>query len=193
MLGNWGILGDVIFTNWRVEDLSGKADQFTNRRAGLDFGFSNDPAAMPSIHYDRMRKEIYIYDELYERGLTNQELAGEIVKKIGADYVTCDSAEPKSIQELREKGVSAQAAKKGKDSVNFGVQWIQGCTVIIDSRCVNAKREFSTYHWKKDKDGNAMRVPFGKDDHLIDATRYALEDDMTESEATSIDNPLYLM
>ena len=174
-LGNWGVLGDVIFTNWSVRDLSDMQDQFTNHRAGLDFGFSSDPAAMPVMHYDKMRKIIYIYDELYERGLTNPQLAKEIKKRIGTRPVMCDSAEPKSIQELRDNGVEALAAKKGKDSVNFGIQWLQQQTIVIDAKCVNAKREFSTYHWKKDKDGNAMKIPVDKDNHLIDATRYAME------------------
>jgi phage terminase large subunit len=169
-------------------DLAEMADQFTNRRNGLDFGFSSDPAAMPMMHYDRMRAKLYIYDELYERGLTNQALAQEIIARIGDDPVTCDSAEPKSIQELREKGVNAQTAKKGKDSVNFGVQWLQGLEIIIDAKCVNAKREFSTYHWKKDKDGNALRVPVDKDNHLIDGARYGLEDDMSEGSSGYIED-----
>ena len=179
-LGNWGVLGEVIFTNWRVEDLSDRLNQFTNHRNGLDFGFSSDPAAIAVMHLDMMRKKLYIYDEFYERGLTNQMLAVETIKLIGDDLVTCDSSEPKSIQELREKGVNAIGAKKGKDSVNFGVQWLQGLTIIIDAKCVNAKREFSTYHWKKDKDGNALRIPVDKDNHLIDAVRYGTEDDASE-------------
>lgn len=178
-LGKWGILGDVIFTNWKMQDLSGMLDQFTNHRAGLDFGFSSDPAAMPVMHYDRMHKTLYIFDELYERGLTNQQLAKEIKDRIGDKSVSCDSAEPKSIQELRNEGVNARAAKKGKDSVNFGIQWLQGLdAIVIDSRCVNARREFSTYHWKKDKDGNSLRQPVDKNNHLIDASRYGLEVDM---------------
>lgn len=177
-LGKWGILGEVIFTNWTVQDLAEMRNELTNHRHGLDFGFSSDPATMAITHYDQMRKTLYIYDEFYERGLTNQELAVEIKNRIGSDPIACDSAEPKSIQELQREGVAAYATKKGKDSVNFGIQWLQGCKIIIDARCVNAKREFSTYHWKKDKDGNALRIPVGKDDHIIDATRYALEGDM---------------
>lgn len=192
-LGNWGVLGDVIFKNISVRDLSPEMAQFTNHRAGLDFGFSDDPAAMPVMHYDAMRKKLYIYDEMYERGLTNVPLAAEVIKKIGNRYVVCDSAEPKSIQELRDGGVSASSAKKGKDSVNFGIQWFQGLSeIVIDSQCVNAKHEFTTYHWKKNKDGETMRIPSEKDNHLIDAARYAMEDDMIVAEATSIDNPMYL-
>ena len=204
-LGNWGVLGNVIFTNWRVEDLSGKVDQFTNRRSGLDFGFSSDPAAMPVTHYDKAHKTIYIFDELYERGLTNDLLAAEIKNHVGhwhtdeqtkerkctsTDYVTCDSAEPKSIMELRQHGVNAGAAKKGKDSVLFGIQWLQQQTIIIiDSKCINARNEFSQYKWKEDKDGNAIRQPVDKNNHLIDGLRYGYENDMIEVGAEIIDDP----
>ena len=179
-LGNWGVLGDVIFTNWSVADLSPMQAQFTNHRHGLDFGFSSDPAAMIVTHYDRAHKTIYIYNEFYERGLTNDVLAQEITAKIGTDYVKCDSAEPKSIQELQNAGVNAIAARKGKDSVNFGIQWLQQQTIIIDTKCINARNEVSTYHWKKDRDGNAIRMPSEKNNHLIDGLRYAYEDDMIE-------------
>lgn len=178
--GNWGVLGNVIFTNWRVEDLSEMRDQFTNRRSGLDFGFSSDPAAMAVMHYDRMRKTVYFFDELYERGLTNDVLADEIKNRIGEDMVICDSAEPKSIAELRNHGVNARGARKGKDSVVFGAQWLQQQTLVIDVKCVNTRNEIQQYHWKEDKDGNAIRQPVDKNNHLIDGARYGLEDDMEE-------------
>ena len=173
--GNWGILGNVIFENWKVEDLSEMRAQFTNPHHGLDFGFSSDPAALICTHYDPARKTIYVYDELYERGLTNNILAGEVKRRIGNDPVTCDSSEPKSIYELQGANITALAAEKGKDSVNYGIQWLQQQTVIIDKNCINARNEISTYHWREDKDGNALRVPVGKNDHLIDALRYAYE------------------
>jgi phage terminase large subunit len=180
-LGNWGILGHVIFTNWRVEDLSGMMAQFTNHRNGLDFGFSADPAALWVSHYDAKHKRIYLFDELYERGLTNDLLAVEVKNRIGTDYVVCDSAEPKSIAELQQYGVSALAAVKGKDSVLFGIQWLQQQEIIIDSKCVNAKNEISTFHWQEDANGNAIRRPVEKNDHLIAAGRYAHEGDMIDT------------
>jgi len=180
-LGNWGILGHVIFTNWRVEDLSAMHDQFTNIRSGLDFGFSDDPAACGLMHYDRERKTIYIFGEFYERGLTNDLLAVEIKKLIGDGYVTCDSAEPKSIVELQRYGVNAREAKKGKDSVVFGIQWLQQQEIIIDTSCINAQAEFSVYHWKEDREGNRMMIPVDKNNHFIDQLRYAFEDDMEET------------
>ncbi len=189
-LGKWGVLGDVIFKNWRCEDLHGMLDQFVNHRNGLDFGFSSDPAALAVTHYDRAHQTIYVYDEFYERGLTNDVLAQEIVKRIERQPVTCDSAEPKSIVELRDCGVNALAARKGKDSVNFGIQWLQQQKIVIDTRCLNARAELSVYHWKQDKDGHAIRQPADKMNHLIDGLRYAYEDDML-SGVTAMPNPFY--
>lgn len=177
-LGNWGVLGNVIFTNWRMEDLEPMRDQFTNRRHGLDFGFSSDPAAFSSTHYDRQRKTIYIYDEFYEYGLTNDKLAEEIKPKAGNERVVCDSSEPKSIAELKQYGVNAVPAQKGKDSVLFGIQWLQQQTIVIGSNCVNARNEFMQYKWKEDKAGNALREPVDHMNHIIDEIRYQYEDDM---------------
>jgi phage terminase large subunit len=181
-LGNWGVLGDVIFTNWRVEDLSGMYDQFTNRRNGLDFGFSSDPAAVGVSHYDKMRKTIYFYKELYETKLTNDILAQRVKEMIGNERIICDSAEPKSIQELNNHGIIAVGAKKGKDSVNFGIDWLKQQTIIVDKSCINMQNELSQYHWKKDAGGNSLKIPVDKNNHLIDGgLRYAYEDDMNDS------------
>lgn len=182
-LGKWGVLGDVIFKNWRVEDLSGIRDQFTNHRNGLDFGFSSDPAALAVTHYDRAHKTIYVYDEFYERGLTNDVLADEVAKQISGEYVKCDSAEPKSIAELNKFGVRALPVAKGKDSVIFGIQWLQQQTIVLDVHCINARNELSIYHWRKDKDGNAIRQPIDKNNHFIDALRYAYDDEYMRGES----------
>lgn len=180
-LGNWGVLGNVIFTNWTVEDLSELRDQFVNRRVGLDFGYSSDPAALITSHYDRAKKVIYIFDELYETGLTNDVLAGEVKSKINEDYVTCDSSEPKSIAELNRYGVNARGASKGKDSVIHGIQWLQQQKIVIDVGCINTRNEFQQYKWKEDAGGYAMPVPVDKNNHLIDALRYAYEADMEDA------------
>lgn len=174
--GNWGVLGDVIFTNWRIEDLSAMRDQFTNRRAGLDFGFASDPAALPLTHYDRTHKTIYIFDEFYERGLTNPALARDIAPMVGNLPVVGDSAEPKSIAELRQFGINIIGAKKGKDSVTFGIQWLQQQAIVVDKRCVNTANELRQYQWRKDKDGNSIRQPIDRNNHIIDGLRYAYED-----------------
>jgi phage terminase large subunit len=189
-LGNWGILGNVIFTNWRVEDLSGMRDQFTNKRNGLDFGYSSDPAALAVMHYDRMRKTLYIFDELYETKLTNDLLAQEVKKRIGGDLVTCDSAEPKSIAELQRYGVNARGAKKGKDSVVFGIQWLRQQTIVIDKTCIHMQREAQSYKWKEDAAGNPLPIPVDKFNHLWDGVRYGTEDDSLENFASVVDDPL---
>ena len=181
--GSWGVLGDVIFTNWRIEDLSGMQEQFTNRRNGLDFGFASHPAAITVSHYDAERKIIYIFDELYETGLTNDLLAAEALRMVGTENLTGDSAEPKSIVELQNNGVSIAGAKKGKDSITFGIDWLKQHKIIIDKKCVNHIKEFQQYQWKKDASGNAVTPPkpVDKNNHLIDALRYAYEGDMSDN------------
>ena len=176
--GNWGILGDVIFRNWHTEDLSAYMDIGENLRFGLDFGFASDPAAVVKVRIERAKKRILILDEIYERGLVNTQLAQKVVPFAGFKPVKCDCAEPKSIAELRMNGVNALSSKKGPDSVIHGIQWLQGYEIIIDVHCVNAKNEFTLYQWRKDKDGNSIKDPVDKNNHIIDALRYALEDDI---------------
>ena len=174
--GNWGVLGNVIFKNWKVADLSAMHNQFVNRKFGLDFGF-DAPNAMPCTHYDRKRKIIYIYDEFYESGLTNDLIAERIKPLVDDNYVTCDSAEPKSVAELVQHGITAIGAKKGKDSIKHGIQWLKQQEIIIDKKCVNMINEFQQYHYKQDKWGNVLPVPVDMFNHLIDALRYAYEDE----------------
>jgi phage terminase large subunit len=189
-LGNWGVLGNVIFTNWRVEDLSGIRNQFVNRRCGIDFGFAGDPAAAPLTHYDKAHKTIYWFDELYETGLTNDVLADRLKTMDGNAYWKADSAEPKSIAELQKYGVYVQPAAKGKDSVVHGIQWLQQQTIILDKKCINARNEFAGYKWKEDAGGQALPIPVDKNNHFIDQLRYAYEDEMI-GEVGSIPNPFY--
>lgn len=174
-LGNWGVLGNVIFTNWSVQDLSEMRNQLINTHNGLDFGFSSDPAALSRSHYDRSRKTIYLFDEIYETGLTNPQLAALLRPMCGQELIICDSAEPKSIRELRDLNINAHPAEKGPDSVNFGIQWLQQQSIIIDTRCINTRNEFMQYKWKEDRDGRAYRQPVDHNNHIIDATRYAYE------------------
>jgi phage terminase large subunit len=206
-LGKWGVLGNVIFTNWRIADLSGMRDQFTNRRNGLDFGFASNPAAIGVSHYDYTRKTIYFYDEFYETGYTNDMLADEAKRMIGfwkeqdgkqvctgTEDIICDSAEPKSIKELQNYGVNARGAKKGKDSVNFGIQWLQQQTIVVDKKCINMQNELRQYKWKEGADGKPVSPPKPVDanNHLIDGgLRYAYEDDMESEQVTTEPNPFY--
>lgn len=183
-LGNWGVIGAVIFKNWRAEDLTETAKAYPARFFGLDFGFSSDPCGAVDCAIDRKNRRVYIFHELYEKGLTNTALAEELKAFCGRKPITCDSAEPKSIQELRNAGISAYAAKKGPDSVEHGIQWLQGHEIVIDKRCTHLRDELTTYQWRQDKDGNAMRVPEDRNNHLIDALRYALESESGQRIAT---------
>ena len=186
-LGNWGVLGNVIFKNWEVRDVN--EDQLGTFYNGLDFGFAKDPAAVVRCAYHRSKKELYILDELYQTGLTNDLLAEEVLAMVGSEPITCDSAEPKSIQELRNEGVRAYGVKKGKDSVQHGIQWLQQQKIIIAAKCVNTKREFQMARWKEDSHGNVMPVPVDKDNHLIDAIRYAMRDEMSNTKMRVIKKP----
>ena len=172
-LGNFGILGDAIFQNWRIEDLSDHS-QFTNIRYGLDFGYSADPASYTQSHIDHRYKKIYIFDGFEGTKLTNPELATRLTSYVGANALFCDSAEPKSIKELQDNDINAKAVKKGKDSVLHGIQWLQQFEIIIDSKLQHIINEFNTYQWKQDKDGNSLPIPSGAD-HAIDSLRYATE------------------
>jgi phage terminase large subunit len=187
--GGWGTLAGVIFTNWVVADLNDPESQYylpveqrTNRRHGLDFGFSEHPAAVGNSHYDNKRKVIYIYREMYETGLTNDVLASRVIEMIGKEVIVCDSAEPKSIVELQNHGVSAVGAKKGKDSITFGIDWLKQQSIVVDKTCVNMQSELSQYHWKKDANGHDLNppLPVDRNNHLIDQLRYAYEGDMIE-------------
>ncbi len=181
--GNWGTLGDVIFTNWRIDDLGEVRDQFNNLRFGLDFGFASHPAGISVSHYDKERRIIYIFDELYETGLTNDLLSVEALRMCARERIIGDSAEPKSIAEMQQRGVNIVGAKKGKDSITHGIDWLKQHTIIVDKKCVNHITELQQDQWKKDANGNTVSPPkpIDKNNHLIDALRYAYEDDMSQT------------
>ena len=178
-LGNWGVIGNQVFSNWRVEDLSAIKGAFSNLYFGLDFGFSQDPAALICTHYDERRKTIYIFDELYERGMTNDILADAIRPMVGRGVVMCDSAEPKSIAELNNSGITAVATRKGADSVLYGLQWLAQHTIIVDSSCINTQNELQLYQWKT-VSGEVVPKPIDRFNHLMDALRYAYENNASQ-------------
>jgi phage terminase large subunit len=178
--GNWGVLGNQIFKNYKVEEFN--KDQFSQYIYGLDFGFASDPCAFLELSYDRNKSIIYVINEFYELELTNDEIAKRVKEYAGTDVVICDSAEPKSIRELQLLGVRALSAKKGKGSVNFGIDWLRRQEIIIHPNCINFKREIELYRYKE-RDGISIAVPVDKDNHLIDALRYALEEKMSNEDA----------
>ena len=172
--GNWGILGNVIYKNWRMADLSAIKSKFDNIYNGLDFGYTN-PNAFVRCHVDMKQRKIYIFDELYKRGQSFESLAYDIREKIGSQYVTCDNEDGRAINELCNNGVRALPARKGADSVLYGIKWLQKFEIIIDISCQNFKNEIQAYHWQEDKNGNAIERPVKQLDHLLDALRYATE------------------
>lgn len=179
-LGKWGVLGDRIFTNWSTVDLLDKEYMFDQYEHGLDFGFTNDPTAYVKAYYHRASKTIYIWREYANKGVTNEQIAADIKPMLGDDTVVCDSAEPKSITELNGYGISAIGAKKGKDSVLHGIQWLQKHSIMLDKSCQNCINNFQQYHWLKDREGNVLNKPVDRFNDFIDALRYALEHLMTE-------------
>ncbi len=182
--GKWGVLGNLIFTNWETADLSGMT--FDSHRYGLDFGFTNDPSAVLDVSLNSAKKTIYIVNEVYGHGMTNDVLAAKAKPLVGDSTVWCDSAEPKSIAELHTQGpntISAYPVAKGKDSVWHAIQWLQQWRFVIDkNRCPNTINEVSQYQWQKTKDGEAINQPVERDDHCIAALRYATERDRLGSQ-----------
>lgn len=172
--------GGAVFENVIEKRITDEEiQQFDRRRYGLDFGFAVDPLAFVSMHYDVKREILYIFDEIYQPKLTNRQAAVKIKKKITETaLIRADSAEPKSIKELNELGLKVIAAKKGPDSVDFGMRWLQGlATIVIDKkRCPNAYKEFVTYEYETTRDGQYISAYPDKNNHAIDAVRYGCED-----------------
>src|SRR5699024_5012319 len=101
-----------------------------------------------------------------------------------SEYITCDSAEPRSVQDLKRNGIKALPAKKGPGSIEHGIKWIQGHKIVVDNSCVETIKELSTYKYKEDKDGNVIAKPVDANNHLLDALRYALESEMIQNKPT---------
>lgn len=145
---------------------------------GVDWGWHPDPFAFVRLYYDHARETIYFLDEIYENKKSNSWTAAEIKKRGHDDYViTCDSAENKSVNDYRDAGLPARAAIKGPGSIEYSMKWLQKRRLVFDpSRTPNALDEFEKYEYERDKDGNVISGYPDKDNHLIDACRYATEE-----------------
>lgn len=192
-LGNWGIVDGLVYENWQELEFDWR--EILNKRQkakavfGLDFGYTNDPAAFFCGILDQEQKEIYVFDEIYQKGMQNTAIYNNI-EKLGfkKEIIVADSAEPKSIDHLKGLGLyRIKASKKGKDSINAGIQFIQDFKIFIHPRCVNFLTEISNYTWDKDKFGKAVNKPIDDFNHLMDAMRYALEDYMRNNSVRTID------
>lgn len=180
--------GGLIFQN--VRDIRISDDMITtfdNLREGIDWGFAADPFVWLKLHYDKTRRCVYIYDEVYKVQLTNPR-AMELIKPKHQVLITADSAEPKSVEEFQSEGFKIYGARKGPDSIRYGIKWLQQLAYIyIDKeRCPQAYEEFSLYELEKDKNGGFKDKYPDKNNHTLDATRYALEDDMSNRHITVV-------
>lgn len=191
-LGDWGIVEGVIYENWDEDIFDIDAiRQMPNVKAvfGLDFGYTNDPSALFCGLIDETAKTLWVFDEIYQKGMSNERIA-EAIKNAGyaKEKIKADSAEPKSIDRLYELGISRiQRARKGKDSINNGIDFIQDFHIIIHKRCVNFLTEINNYTWDTDtKTGKRLNKPIDDFNHLMDAMRYALED-MSKGNTFSFD------
>lgn len=169
--------GGAVFEN--VEDMvmaDEMISQFDRRYYGLDFGFAVDPLAFVAMHYDAKHEDLYIFDEIYQQKLTNSNAAQLILRKIGSQHIMADSAEPKSIAEMKAAGLFISGAKKGPDSVDYGVKWLQGRRrIYIDKRrAPNAYREFVSYEYERNRAGQYISAYPDANNHAIDAVRYGL-------------------
>ena len=177
--------GIVPFANLEFRTITNEeVNSFDNIRQGVDWGYATDPLAFIRLHYDKTRRKIYLLDEFYEVKASNRRLS-EVIKSRKYHYqlTICDSAEPKSKDELVTYGVKMICAKKGPGSVEFGEKWLDDLeAIVIDPRRTpNAAKEFENIDYQTDKDGNLKPRLEDKDNHTIDAVRYALENDMIKS------------
>lgn len=170
--------GGNVFEYLEIRDI---ADEEISRMdkifQGCDWGFFPDPYAFIRLYYNHNTEKIYLIDEIYENKWSNRKSADEILKRKYDDYtITCDSAEPKSINDYRDFGLPARGAIKGPGSVEYSMKWLQTRTIVIDpKRTPNAYKEFSEYEYERDKDGNVISGYPDENNHLVDACRYATE------------------
>jgi PBSX family phage terminase large subunit len=186
LLGEYGDSAGAIFTNWEtVEEIPDEVIRHSRRTIGLDFGFSVDPAACVDVYVNG--DDIYLDELIYDRGLTNQELATR-VRALGIQDVgiVADSAEPKSIHELRTAKIRVNGAEKGPDSVRAGVDWLRSKRLYVTRRSVNLIAEFQEYVWSQNRDGNFEPKPIDDYNHAIDAIRYAVDPMRRHQGATAL-------
>lgn len=170
--GLTGKLSGVIFPNFRIVDSMPERDSWKIQGYGLDFGFTNDPTAL--VHCVIAHGELWTDLEIYDVGLTNPMIA-EKAREAGitkANQIIADSAEPKSIEELRNAGLWVIPTVKGKDSIMVGIDILHRYKWNVTRRSVGLIEELQSYKWKKDRDGKKTNIPIDKYNHAIDATRY---------------------
>jgi PBSX family phage terminase large subunit len=180
--------GGNVFQNLDIRDgrpTLEELNSFDRRCFGIDWGFAVDPFVWVACHYDRKRRILYIFDEIYSAGLRNNESAALVKGKksvMGYNFVYADSAEPKSIADFQAEGINCLAVSKSPDSVRHGMHWLQSlCKIVIwKGGAPNCAREFSTYEYEKNRDNQFISAYPDKNNHTIDAVRYANEQHITK-------------
>lgn len=170
--------GGAVFTQLEIRTISDEEIRtFDHIFQGVDWGLAPDPYAFVRVHYDRMRETIYFIDEYVVRGARNVQTAGVLEDRGYNDFpVTCDSAEKKSTLDYKDLGFNARNAKKGAGSVEYGMKWLAGRRIVIDpKRTPTVYEEYTQYEFDRDRDGNLITGYPDRNNHTIDATRYALE------------------
>ena len=175
-LGDWGRVEGLIFDNWRIENFN-HVKINGELLIGLDFGFVNDPTVLLSSLLVESEKRIYIFNEVYVKGLLNNEIANIIKDKgLAKSTIIADSAEQKSIEEIRRSGIQRiKPAVKGQGSILQGIQKLQQYEIIVHPSCENMIIEFENYSWSVDKTGVGVNKPIDEFNHGIDALRYSLQ------------------
>lgn len=169
-LGQLGEVEGKIYKDWAIIDEIPHEARL--ERYGMDFGYSNDPTAVVAIY---KYNGGFILDEItYQKGLSNKQIA-DILKNIERSLVIADSAEPKSIDEIKSYGINILPCVKGKDSINQGIQFVQEQRISITKRSLNIIREYRNYLWQTDKNGKIINVPEAGFDHSMDAIRYGMD------------------
>lgn len=175
-LGEFATLDKLVFPTYTTKIVSEDSIKGLKRWIGIDWGYVNDPSAIVWGYIDTDKRKIYVTGEYVKRGMLNDEIANTMIDLgLHKDKSYGDSAEPKSIDELRNKGVNIEATVKGKDSIIHGIQWIQQYELVVDERCFKVIEELDNYTWKKDKKtGEYVNEPVDTFNHTIDAIRYGL-------------------
>ena len=175
-LGDWGIIDGLVFDNWKIEEFDHTKIK-GELLVGLDFGYVNDPTALVCSILDEQNKKLYIFDEHCQKGMLNDAIAQMITNKgYSKSAIIADSAEQKSIEEIKRKGIyRIKPAVKGGGSIVQGIQQLLQYDIIVHPSCEETIKELENYAWDVDKEGTGINKPIDAYNHCIDALRYSLQ------------------